>query len=365
LRLIEYEPAPLAMADAYYGEPNTSSVLWESDLAPYKPKCDVIVVHAHAHLPANTVMGALVRWRCGLRVAQGSNTLVNKELIVCGERAWKRTVFWNLSSPAQTQQPIPIRYENAYGGHSYFEHPTPSYWGAKLTGSAPQANPPHHEVNHTNPIGKGWYHRDYYALASPSQCPAAQIESPDAPISQLGTDYAPQGLGVIGRAWQPRIALAGTYDDAWLSERHPKLPKDFNYAYWNGAHPDLQIPLIATPKASSDLLTFTLTHLVPSEHSNPQGQLSFSQLPHRGFVLARFESGEIAVLPTPIDTIIIDLQAMQLHLVHRAVAPVDSGIRVLEARFELNPQAPLITLAANVTNNVNSNSANPSTGGAA
>ena len=37
------EQAPLAVTDDYHGEMNRSSVRQESDLAPFKPRCDVIV----------------------------------------------------------------------------------------------------------------------------------------------------------------------------------------------------------------------------------------------------------------------------------------------------------------------------------
>ena len=44
------EQAPLAVTDEYFGEMNKSSVRQESDLAPFKPECDVIV-NATAYAP--------------------------------------------------------------------------------------------------------------------------------------------------------------------------------------------------------------------------------------------------------------------------------------------------------------------------
>ncbi len=43
-------PVPLTLADEYWGEEGASSPREESDLAPYKPRCDVIV-NAIAHAP--------------------------------------------------------------------------------------------------------------------------------------------------------------------------------------------------------------------------------------------------------------------------------------------------------------------------
>jgi len=39
----------------------------------------------------------------------------------------------------------------------------------------------------------------------------------------------------------PRLRAAGTYDEAYRQVRAPALPKDFSYAFFNGAHPDLQV----------------------------------------------------------------------------------------------------------------------------
>ena len=67
---------------------------------------------------------------------------------------------------------------------------------------------------------------------------------------------------------------------------------------------------------------------------------------HRGYVLARFEEGAMLPLPTHIDTLIVDMQTMQVHVVYRAVVPLNARVRVLEARFELDPKAPLVKLPA-------------------
>ncbi|WP_321933905.1 DUF2169 domain-containing protein, partial [Burkholderia cenocepacia] len=70
---------------------------------------------------------------------------------------------------------------------------------------------------------------------------APQIEAWDIPITSLdvaehaasGLDarqmkevvasYAttPVGLGVVGRAWTPRLQFAGTYDETWHKTRWP------------------------------------------------------------------------------------------------------------------------------------------------
>ena len=51
----------------------------------------------------------------------------------------------------------------------------------------------------------------------------------------------PVGFGFYNRAWAPRSQYAGTYDDQWRKTRRPRYPEDFDFRYYNGAHPDLQI----------------------------------------------------------------------------------------------------------------------------
>ena len=58
LELIEDGSVPLCLADEYWGEVGQSSVKIESDLAPYKPKCDV-VLNGSAYTKNNQAMSAI------------------------------------------------------------------------------------------------------------------------------------------------------------------------------------------------------------------------------------------------------------------------------------------------------------------
>ena len=42
--------------------------------------------------------------------------------------------------------------------------------------------------------------------------------------------------------WLARQQYAGTYDEAWLQDVHPRLPADFDYRHYQVAHPDLVLP---------------------------------------------------------------------------------------------------------------------------
>ncbi|MDE9500364.1 DUF2169 domain-containing protein, partial [Xenorhabdus bovienii] len=71
-----------------------------------------------------------------------------------------------------------------------------------------------------------------------------------------------------------------------------------------------------------------------------------TELPgHRPFILFRMEDGVLFPVLMNLDTLIIDTDAMTLELTFRLHFSIDFPIRVAEARFEINPKAPLITFA--------------------
>ncbi|WP_319518211.1 DUF2169 domain-containing protein [uncultured Martelella sp.] len=49
----------------------------------------------------------------------------------------------------------------------------------------------------------------------------------------------PQGFAPVTPVWRFRQQYAGTYDESWLETRHPFLPFDFDYRFYNCAHPDM------------------------------------------------------------------------------------------------------------------------------
>lgn len=138
------------------------------------------------------------------------------------------------------------------------------------------------------------------------------------------------------KAWAPRLALAGTYDDTWLAQRHPWLPQDFDFAYWNGAPEDQQI---AFPDLSQGLTLVT-------EGLRPGGRTMRVTLPaHRGLALMRLDNGLVLPNPMQIDLIELDNQDdLRLRLIWRTAVLQSVGVRVLEARFETDPRKPPISL---------------------
>ncbi|MFS4439334.1 DUF2169 domain-containing protein [Paracoccaceae bacterium GXU_MW_L88] len=218
---LDREQAPLVLSDQYDGDdPHQSNLVTQGDLVPFKPTSDVTFAGA-----AYTDDGEpQASWTCGLTVGP-----VHKDLRVHGPRYWvaetgalplpfagKRN--WRLSAA----QPVPyvvLGWDKAYGG------PVP----------APEDAAP--ERFEANPLGCGIVN-DHIA-GDVERVPAPQIEAIDQPIASPSHEYAPENLAPIPPFWPQRLEYAGTYDDDWIKDRHPLLPKDFEFRFWQCAHPDL------------------------------------------------------------------------------------------------------------------------------
>ncbi|MCP1573122.1 hypothetical protein J2S30_001501 [Herbaspirillum rubrisubalbicans] len=399
--LLAPEQTPLVTSDEYYGEVNRSSVRQESDLAPYKPHTDVIVI-ADAHAPggaaasefdvALTINGAAVepdfppepyglnplqpaspermaQWRqeCARLTEQARQgpLILAKTLSVTGPREWrKRSAFlraltlfalpaWKLTVP-QPITTLPLRYEYAYGGENKILETEPA--AARVSkkhrlpnrkplpepatdGDTPQAIA--HAVCEHNPVGRGFAEDWYLHATNITRVPAPQIQAANEPMARFGDACIPDGFGIVGRAWQPRLNLAGTYDQQWQDSRHPQLPTDFNFAYWNGAPADQQV----IPHLEGDE-TITLSNLCPAGAATAQDAsgntlLSLALPGHLPFVLVRFEDGRMGELAAKLDTVIVDVaptpnapeKKPTVVCVWRATVASAPAVRVLEARM--------------------------------
>jgi len=178
------------------------------------------------------------RFEAGIRIS--GPVPLDKKLVVTGPRFWeKHEASWRLTEPTPITS-LSLQYEYAYGGENRIdlEDPAAKQVEAKfhLTPEQRQQHPEGAElapIAHTayeqNPVGIGFAEQWYLDATHPARIPAPQIESPSDPISEFGKQYAPQGLGVITKAWLPRRKLGGTADEEFAkSERW--LPEDFDFA---------------------------------------------------------------------------------------------------------------------------------------
>ncbi|MEM9761986.1 MAG: DUF2169 domain-containing protein [Pseudomonadota bacterium] len=213
---------PFLWADVYEGDPHTTPLLHQGDLVPGKPAADVTFLGA-THAPGGRPARA---WNCRLQVGP-----VDRRLDVTGPRAWhpmhrrgllrgreERAVSgWELGEP-DLSSAVPMDWRLAFGG------PVPG----SEQGDGPA------EVDPRNPLGCGIAGQPDAWTDAPRQAPQ---------ILEAGTHLAwddapePACLAPVPPFWRQRQQHAGTYDDAWLEERHPLLPEDFDPRFWQCAPP--------------------------------------------------------------------------------------------------------------------------------
>jgi hypothetical protein len=186
----------------------TTPVRYESDLVPFKPRADLLCV-GRAHAPGGQAVTSL-SVRFGLLDRP-------KEIRVFGDRRLRMFGPTPEISPPAPFTAMDLSYSRAFGGADP-EDPDGSFCP-------------------TNPLGRGYARK----AGAQRDRPMPNLEDPRHPLHNLGEPAAPAGFGPIGRTWQPRLALAGTYDERWQRERAPEPPEDFDYRFFNSAPAEQQI----------------------------------------------------------------------------------------------------------------------------
>jgi hypothetical protein len=161
---------------------------------------------------------------------------------------------------------------------------------------------------------------------------APQIDLPEDPVREFGKTCAAQGFGVITKGWLPRRTLCGTIDDAFIQSGN-SLPEDFDFAFWNGAHPDLQVPWLAGNEEIT--LTNLCPHNMPGATRDKSGNalLRFSLPGHQPFVLVRYEDGAMVPTQAELDTLVIEPDERKVSCVYRLLLTMEPAVRMLEARL--------------------------------
>jgi hypothetical protein len=288
LRLVQKQE-PLIMADEYYGEPGQSSLKYESSIAPYKPRTDILV-NAISYSPTGKPEK---QWIAGIQFGN-----VKKEIQLTGPRRWERGLMgWGLS-PIDPVESVPVRYEYAYGG---------SYRDGE-----------EHNLCDENYVGTGFADP---RTKEPVRCP--QILPVGYGTPQFGTPIPVEGLGVIAPAWRPRRDKAGTFNVIWEKTRWPDLPEDFSFDFYNTASTGLTLPGFSDGTEIVQLTNLTPGHTLSFQL--PQFQLA---------TLLRFQDGRLLPAPINLDTIHIDVINNRVYLTWRGVHPVSPPLRVLEVRMK-------------------------------
>lgn len=293
------EQLPVRLTDCYFGKSGSSSLKYPSDLAPYKPKTDIVIVGS-AYPPAKESRG----WKIEVTVGQHTKTLA-----VLGECHWEKTFFhdWHMS-PVTPVHRVPIRYENAYGG--------------SLSIPGPKGELQIVDSCRSNPVGRGWLSPLAQKLqVERDSLPMAQIYAPKASL-QYGGECAVEGLGAIAPSWAFRQKYVGTWDAIETGE---SLPHDFDFLFYNCAHPDLIVPYL---KGDEPVQLLGLTR---------EGRLEFTLPGHSILVAAKYAmEQESEIVTAVLDTMIVEPDDLRATLVWRATLPADPDLQSLEARLVFN-----------------------------
>jgi hypothetical protein len=271
---------PIALGDQLYDKQNGGGIRYETDLVPFKPKTDVVlsgIAYAPENHPVDKVDVAL---KLGP---------VKKYLRVYGKRLWNYSGLLSRSYTITDTKPFvtcPIRYSEAFGG----------------------VDPSTGEYCDRNLAGKGFY--SVKTKTKLTGWPLPRIEDPKALIRRPEDHPKPVGFGFYHRAWQPRAACAGTFDDAWRKKRSPKPPEDFNYHFYNGAHPDLQVKGYLNGDEPVELVNLT-----------PDGRVRFN-LPGIAPTCSvkRIKETDAQVVTMKLDTVFIEPDKYLFCLVWRGAA---------------------------------------------
>lgn len=395
LELIQDGSIPLCLADEFWGEVGQSSVKIESDLAPYKPKCDVIV-NGSAHSPNGKEMEAIaVRLKLSvpekkeqLKEPQAPQALnpnmpltqtqmqqwkkeqehyqaalkaqkppsyqvqLEKTLSVLGESVFKPNVMmpgWKRSSITVFKQQ-PIRWEYAFGGHHFL----------KLNEQDSDAF--YSNMCYSNPLGMGWVAQDYF-----EQCEKLNARKKQQVCSHYKTIHAPQIEYHLQRQPKPAIVKQAQIktevtakDLAKLAQKYPYKPAGFGFvgrswvpriAYagtydqkWldeQHPYPPLDMNYAYWNGAPEDQQIdffyprsrLELWNLTVPEYAK-NGYLKVDFLGHRPFIVMHFQEGGAVPFPMITETLLIDTDAMTISLTHKAWIRSDTApLAYVEAHF--------------------------------
>lgn len=217
---------PLLAADAFGPDPATNAPLFDNDFAPIKRKCDVLC-HGSAIAPDGRAATFVV---VGIRLAAWT-----KAFGVSGSRIWLKSAFGHSISDPRPFLSLPINYDCAWGGVD----PDPFNKG-------------HAKTCEENPSGVGYY--PFRKDLNGAPLPSTSVLNEE--VRDLTGPHRPMAFGPIGRSWLPRRNYAGTYDQAWMDNRMPLLPDDFDDRYFQSAPPDQQI---AFPSGGESIELVNLT----------------------------------------------------------------------------------------------------------
>jgi hypothetical protein len=277
LGLLKQQP-PINVAGEWHGDPATSSLRREPEIAFTKLTTDV-VLRGHAYPSRHGGCEGEV----GIRVGS-----VQKVARVFGDRRLNISRSRASIAPPQPFESIPLIYERSFGG-----------WDRR------HDNPERHRCEPRNPVGVGFHDA---SLGPIDGAPLPNFEDPTQLYRADGETPPPVGFGFVPTAWQPRVAYGGTYDKIWDSTRKPLLPADFDRRFFNGASPGLIAP--GYLRGDEDVIVIGMAR---------EGRVRF-ELPGIAppCCLVEKRVGAPVMLQGVLDTVIVDMDERTVAMLWRA-----------------------------------------------
>ena len=292
---IAEEQLPVTMGPKYHADPASSSLKLASDVSLMKPSTDVLVL-GHACAPNRRLTRML---DVGVAVG-GAQHLVR----VFGDRVWVRSGPAYAATQPEPFELMPLVWERAFGGRD-------------VADSGPREEP-------RNPVGTGFRASD--GLTPVEGTPLPNLEDPRDPIISWKHQPPPACFAPIPANWEPRRSYAGTYDEAWQTQRAPYLPEDFDHRFLQIAPPALVTP---QPLQGGEMVQII--------GMRPEGSMEFT-LPALCPRIHFHMDGTAGERPVMLDTVIIEPTDLRLQMVWRSALPCDKKalkIREVEATLAM------------------------------
>jgi len=275
----------LIEADSHYGKPLETSLEFASEIAPFKQGSE-IYLRGTAYPPK---AGAVVA-EVSMALHFADRGRWQKRLRVFGVREWKRRVVGRVPTSPMPLEPVPLRYEYAFGGRH------------EDSGDEYDANP----------VGMGFNRGQW------------RVDDERLPQIELGPPYLtspsqrrpPGGFGPLPVFWSPRVEAMGeagqdgAADEADSSEDTCPYARDMRADAYNAAPSDQRFD---QPFAGGEVLQL------------------------RGFFTDQAQGVELVLpadRPTPLlhagteqrlepvfDTVIVDTDAREIHVLYRVGIP--------------------------------------------
>jgi hypothetical protein len=293
------EQVPVCITSEHYGDPETSSLKYESESAAFKLGTDVALI-GQARPPYRSTFVDV-----SLTVGPAKSVVR-----VFGNRAWTSTHGrWTASDP-EPFEALPLVYERAFGGQD-----------------RTNPDPLRYEFEPRNPVGVGFVSKKYGMIREGLSLP--NLENPFDLISSPTDRPAPAGFGYISPHWQPRAAYAGTYDEAWQKQRMPLLPDDFDQRYYNAAAPGLALRGFLLGGESVEV-----------ENASEQGTLRFSLPTFAPYCTVRMRDATTHRFGMVLDGVVVDADEDRLLLTWRGSVTVHKRFQdILWSKAQLGSHA--------------------------